>query len=482
MTTAVIIGGGISGLSSAYYLQKSARFSKILLLEASHRIGGWMKTEQMDGGAKFELGPRSLRASGKGSGFNTLCLIEELGLSDQTIHVARSAPAAINRFIYANGKLNMIPNRFLSFFKTIPPFSQPMFLYLLKDMMSKTPTDEADETIYDFITRNMHSDLGTYAVDPMCRGIFAGDSRQLSLQSCLPVLKEAEKLGDGSLFRGIMKKSKEPYVHSKECALFKRTRKERWATFSFKNGLQTLSDTVKDAVVSHPEVELCVNSPCESVSFSNGKAEVTVNGEKIVADHVVSSIYADDLAKLLPQNLEQLQNDLSMIPAVNTVVVVMEFDGEVMPPTVGFGHLLPSLEDKSLLGVIYDSCTFPEHDRTDKPSSRYTVMMGGAWYDHLTEVVPSMTEDALGRYAVSALKKQLNISEDPSMVHVEKLHNSIPQYLVGHEEKLQRISAVIEIEELPLSLVGSSYRGVSVHDCIDNARLEMEKITHMDLM
>ncbi|WAR30535.1 PPOX-like protein [Mya arenaria] len=376
MTTAVIIGGGISGLSSAYYLQKSARFSKILLLEASHRIGGWMKTEQMDGGAKFELGPRSLRASGKGSGFNTLCLIEELGLSDQTIHVARSAPAAINRFIYANGKLNMIPNRFLSFFKTIPPFS---------------------------------------------------DSRQLSLQSCLPVLKEAEKLGDGSLFRGIMKKSKEPYVHSKECALFKRTRKERWATFSFKNGLQTLSDTVKDAVVSHPEVELCVNSPCESVSFSNGKAEVTVNGEKIVADHVVSSIYADDLAKLLPQNLEQLQNDLSMIPAV-------------MPPTVGFGHLLPSLEDKSLLGVIYDSCTFPEHDRTDKPS------------------------------------------EDPSMVHVEKLHNSIPQYLVGHEEKLQRISAVIEIEELPLSLVGSSYRGVSVHDCIDNARLEMEKITHMDLM
>jgi len=109
-------------------------------------------------------------------------------------------------------------------------------------------------------------------------------------------------------------------------------------------------------------------------------------------------------------------------------------------------------------------------------------MMGGAWSDHLREVVPSMTDADLGQYAVTALQKQLKLTAEPSFIHVEQLTNCIPQYLVGHDNVLNAISQAVRSQNLPLSLVGSSYRGASVHDCIYNARLEMEVITGKDLL
>ncbi|KAL4229963.1 hypothetical protein ACF0H5_010354 [Mactra antiquata] len=473
MSTAVVIGGGISGLSSAYYLQKTSHFSKILVLESSNRLGGWMKTVTTPQSAKLEMGPRSVRPVGL-AGLNTLLLSEELGLSDEVVPVLRSSPAASDRYIYANGKMNALPKKPLSLLTKKPPFSRPLFRYFLNDYVArKRPGDAPDESAYDFFSRRFDEDFAKYALDPLCRGIFAGDCRQLSLKSCFPMLHDAE-LRSRSVIIGMLK-NRTKVKPIRKCQLFERKQAEKWASFSFRNGLQQLPYTLSEVLKQNPNVEISKHSSCSDLEFNDDGAKLTVNGESVQADHVVSSIYSADLASILADKHEDLRSFLKNIPAVDTVVACFEFDEEIkMRP--GFGHLTPSFVNSCVLGVIYDSCTFPEHDRPDKKSTRFTVMMGGSWFDDLKKAVPSMSNKDLGHFALDALKTQLGITAKPSNVCVEHLPNCIPQYVLGHDNVLKNLSSIIEKQKLPLSLVGSSYKGPSVNDCINNARLEMERV------
>jgi oxygen-dependent protoporphyrinogen oxidase len=327
-----------------------------------------MKTVNTADGAKMEMGPRSIRPVGP-SGFNTLYLAEEVGLANDVVPVLNSQPAARNRFIYANDRLNKMPNSLMSIFKTIPPFSKPLFKYVYHDFVTSKDSKE-DESIYDFISRRFDEDLANYFIDPMCRGIYAGDCRKLSIKSCFRLLHSAEEK-HGSVLKGLVAKiSKKKDPPAKLCDLVLKKTNEKWASYSFKQGLQQLSDGLRDAVSQNPAVEIAMNSRCSDLCFSNGKATLTVNGDVIQADHVISSIYANDLAKCLSKDHSALSNNLSRIPAVDAVVTCMEFDGNIQLPAPGFGHLTPSFENSCVLGVIYDSCTFPQHDRPDKPSTR----------------------------------------------------------------------------------------------------------------
>lgn len=314
------------------------------------------------------MGPRSIRPVGA-AGLNTLSLAEELGLSDEIIPVLQTSPAAKNRFIYANDRLNVMPSGLFSLFRKVQPFSRPLVMYAYKDF--KTPANtKDDESVYSFITRRFSEDVAKYAVDPLCRGIYAGDCRKLSVKSSFSPLYQAEKK-HGSVMKGLLAVLKEKKVNTGKISnLSIRRTNERWASFSFKQGLQQFSDSLRDATMQNPAVEVVMNSPCSHLSFSNGKALLTVNGDTINADHVVSSIYAQNLAELLPEDQSSLIKNLSSIPAVDAVVVCMEFDGKIKLPVPGFGHLLPSFENSCVLGVIYDSCAFPEHDRPDVPSTR----------------------------------------------------------------------------------------------------------------
>ena len=107
--------------------------------------------------------------------------------------------------------------------------------------------------------------------------------------------------------------------------------------------------------------------------------------------------------------------------------------------------------------------------------------MGGAWYDDLKTVVPSMSEAELGKFADEQLSTQLGFNHEPTNVHVAKLQDCIPQYVIGHSNRVERIFGTIKDRKLPLSLVGSSYKGVSVNDCIYNTKLEVENITGVTL-
>ncbi|XP_046335282.2 protoporphyrinogen oxidase-like [Haliotis rufescens] len=470
MSTAVILGGGVSGLAAVYYLQRqtAAKFAKIILLEGSDRLGGWVRSTRYDNGAVFEHGPRSLRPVGD-SGINSLLLAEELGLTNQILPCLSTSAAAKNRFLFIDGQVHVLPNSLKSIMTTQAPFSKPMILSGLKELLTKKG-DNSDETVHGFVARRFGSELADYAVDPMCRGIFAGDCRNLSIDACFPILTNLER-EHGSVIKGMLKPKKRDIPSS---SLVRAAKLEKWVSWSLKTGLQELTDAMSTVIGQNSATEVRTSTPCMGIEvLHDGRLKVKTEGEDITADHIFSGVYSKDLGSLLPPS--PFQDNLMQIPAVSVVVINVEYEGLQLPHE-GFGHLLPSFESGPVLGVIYDSCTFPEHNRADMAdSTRLTVMLGGAWFDDLVKLT-NLDESHLNQIALDTLKTQLGITEKPTRTYVTLQKNCIPQYVLGHNQRLSSMDRYLADTRLPLSLIGSSYRGPSVNDCIYNTRQTVEKI------
>ncbi|OWK50914.1 Protoporphyrinogen oxidase [Lonchura striata] len=149
-------------------------------------------------------------------------------------------------------------------------------------------------------------------------------------------------------------------------------------------------------------------------------------------------------------------------------------------PWQGFGHLVPSSEDPALLGIVYDSVAFPEHDGTPvtpgKPPLRLTVMLGGAWFRQSFGDPALVAPELLLRRARAAVSDHLGLAGTPTHAIVRVQQDCIPQYTLGHWERLERIQRFLKEQQLPLSLIGASYSGVSVNDCIASAKAAVGRI------
>uniref|UniRef100_A0A673FKD2 Protoporphyrinogen oxidase n=1 Tax=Sinocyclocheilus rhinocerous TaxID=307959 RepID=A0A673FKD2_9TELE len=196
-----VLGGGIGGLSACHHLSKSPNVSKIVLLERSGRCGGWLSSIRRDDGAVFEQGPRGVRPAGA-VGRNTLNMVSELGLESEILPVTKDHVASKNRFLYVKGQLHKMPSGPGGVVRTIPPFSRPIIQSILKEILIRKGTEE-DESVHAFVSRRLGSELANIAIDSLCRGVFAGDSRQLSVRSCFPPLYEAER-SRGSVVLGML--------------------------------------------------------------------------------------------------------------------------------------------------------------------------------------------------------------------------------------------------------------------------------------
>jgi len=189
--TCVVLGGGISGLAAAYRLaQIHPSPKRIVLLEAGSRVGGWIHSTKNEDGVVFEHGPRTMRPVGE-SGTTTLNLLEELQLRDQVINVPHKHPSSLNRYIYLNSKLVRLPLQMSAVFKTLPPFRRPLLAAGLRDLFTAKNTEE-DESIFNFISRRLGPDVAEFVIDPVVRGVCAGDAREISVKLLLKTLKDWE--------------------------------------------------------------------------------------------------------------------------------------------------------------------------------------------------------------------------------------------------------------------------------------------------
>ncbi|XP_072049287.1 protoporphyrinogen oxidase-like [Amphiura filiformis] len=478
----VVIGGGITGLSAAFflrrYVRKNGKEPKIVVLEGSKRLGGWIHSVRTEEGAVHELGPRTLRPAGC-AGQTTINLACALGLyhEHKVVAVRRDHPSAKNRFIYANGKLHKLPNSLLSLIRKQEPFSKPLLSYAWNEFfVPKSPLE--DESVYDFSHRRFGKEVTEYMVDAMCRGIYAGDARELSVRSCFPLLHKYEQQHGGIIKGGYQATQVRPEKDSflAHDDLMQKEHREKWSVWTLKGGLQTLVEKLEWRL-GIDRVVINTGETCSHLEFvdeeesEGGKkvAIVTAGGKKWQADHVVSCIPSHNLGQLMEEEHDQFAEILKSIKSVTVATVNLEYEGSVLTEE-GFGYLVPSNQTSNVLGVVFDSCALPQLNRTGKgKTTRLTCMMGGAWFHDLFGDPQNVDSDHLLSIAKEAVRDHLGITATPVYSAVNIQRDCIPNYKVGHHKVLDDLDDYVREQSLPLTLLGSSYRGVSVNDCIYEA-------------
>ncbi|XP_012673464.1 protoporphyrinogen oxidase [Clupea harengus] len=470
--TVAVLGGGIGGLSACYHLSKSPQVSKVVVLEGSGRCGGWLSSTRREDGAVFEHGPRGVRPAGA-VGTNTLNMVSELGLESELLPVTYDHVASKNRFIYVGGQLHKMPSGLGGVIRTSPPFTQPILQSVMKELLVKRSKEE-DESVHAFVSRRLGSELADIAIDSLCRGVFAGDCRALSVRSCFPPLYRAEQARGSIVLGMVFGSGGGPVVTPSDLAT--RSSKESWAQWSLRRGMQMLPEALEDVLNNKDHVELHKHAPVKTVNATGSGCEIKLeDGCTVMADHVIAALPAKSLASMLPPTAQPMSQQLREIASVTVAVVNLEYEGSVLPVT-GFGHLVPSSEDSGLLGVVYDSVPFPQHNRTGVPSTRLTVMMGGAWFQETFGDPDSVSEQRLLERASQAVTSHLGVTAAPIWSCVALLKDCIPQYHLGHWKRLESMRKYISDHNMPLTLVGASYDGVSVNDVIFSGRTAAERL------
>ncbi|KAM3872639.1 protoporphyrinogen oxidase [Diretmus argenteus] len=471
MRTVAVLGGGIGGLAASYYLAKSPQISKVIVLESSGRYGGWLWSTRRSDGAVFEHGPRGIRPAGP-VGRNTLNMVEDLGLESEILPVTYNHAASKNRYLYVNGKLHKMPSGIGGVLRTTPPFSRPLLLSVAMEMLVKKSKME-DESVHSFVSRRLGKELADMAIDSLCRGVFAGDCRKLSVRSCFPPLFNAEQLR-GSVVLGMMLGSGPgPVVIPGPLA--QRSSTDSWAQWSLRRGLESLPEAITGWLTQSGKVQLHRHATVKQLRRSASSWEIHLEDGTISADHIISALPAKALSTVLPSSFQPLIQQLQDISTATVAVVNLEYEGSVLPVT-GFGHLIPSSENLGVLGVVYDSVPFPQHNRPNGDTTRLTVMMGGAWFQEVFGAPEEVTEECLLAAATEAVHCQLGVTTAPSWSRVALHKDCIPQYHLGHWRRVESMRSYIRKKLLPLSLAGSSYDGVSVNDVIFSGRRAVEEL------
>lgn len=474
----IILGGGIGGLSAAFYhFKKFGIKENVKLFEAANRFGGWIQTDtsRVDENVRFEHGARTLRPIGE-RGFNTLVMCAELGLNDALLPIVSSHPAAKNRMLAINNQLYSLPSNIPSMFKIMPPFKRPLALELMRDIVNRYNGERLiDDTMYNFVERRFGTVVAKYLISSMLCGICAGDAKEISVKFLLKTFFEYEQQY-GNITMGLVKKAftarKQSHASIEQDAnvsLVKRAREEHWSTYSMENGMERLPKVLVECLQQN-SIQLNLNSKCDNVEFvDKHSVAVTINGHKHMTESLISSLPAFEISRLLQQQHPVLANELQQIPYVDVAVINLQYTSDLLP-SPGFGFLVPPSENSPILGVIYDSACF---DMGDK-NTVLTVMMGGKWFQ--SKFGNNVTEAELLDKALGQLRSILKIDEPPNDYKVNILRKCIPQYVVGHYERIERIHDYIRANQLPLKLCGSAIDGVGVNDVIYSAKQIVQSI------
>lgn len=356
-----ILGGGISGLSAAYYSLQNKKLGSIVLYEASDRLGGWIQSINSNNGVIFEKGPRTIRPGGI-AGENTLELIDQLNLKNKIIPIKNTHPAARNRLIYVNKKLHLLPNSLSSFFKVQEPFNRRLISILWNDLTTPKALKE-DDSIYNFIERRLGKDVADYLISPMICGICAGNAKEISVNFLMKNAFEYEQKY-GSITKGFLmnqlkniSKKKKDETNMNKLDLKRRSQEERWSVWGLEGGLEQLPIAMKNKLDSNPSMKIFKNKKCEQITFKPNLIELSIDGKVEKFRKIVSSLSAKSLAPLLQRQHPQLSRELEAIPSATVAVVNLYFSSNVLPMEA-FGFLIPPDENLPILGVIFDSCVF----------------------------------------------------------------------------------------------------------------------------
>lgn len=445
----VIVGGGISGLSLAYFLLERRPSLDIIILESEKRPGGKIWTDKVDG----------FLCEGGVNGFldnrpRTLELVAKLALTP-----LRSNDAARKRYIFSEGKLHLLPESPVAFFSSNLLSLYGRFRILYEIFAPKGRKD--DETLAEFARRRLGKEAYEKLIDPMASGIYAGDPETMSLKSCFPRIHELEK-NYGSLIRAMMKLKKEAKKTGKKVGPG-----PGGVLTSFYDGMEVMINSLKDRLGER----LKTGSKVVSIDKKGDSYILYLSDNSILeTDAVVIAAPAHAASEML----HSLNKDISLIlkgifyPAVSVACLGYK-KGKIQQPD-GFGFLVPKREGKKILGTLWDSNIFP--NRAPEGYVLFRSMLGGA----RASEIAMQEEGRLIQVVMDELKGIMDIKTQPDFVKIYKHEKGIPQYPVGHVKRLKDMDQIVNRYRW-LYLTGNSYRGIGVNDCIENSYELAERIT-----
>ncbi len=477
MKSVAIIGGGITGLTAAFYLQR--RGVSVAVYEASGRVGGVIQSLRRDG-YLAEFGPNTILETSP----KIAALVRDAGLESRKLN---PDPKAESRYVVRYGRPILMPGSPLGFFST-ELFSYKAKIAVLREAFVSPQRNGVEESIGQFVIRRFNQEFLDHAIDALVGGIYAGDPYRLSVTHAFPKLKALED-NYGSMIRGQLFGGRERKKRG-EIA------KDRAPKFSFDEGLQVLPDTLRARLGAAVRLNTTVTRLTEAPA--GWTLDLQEGGGESRAEHgaVIFCGTAPRLAELkielLSESAAPLSPSLSSdgqgvaagrergrplnlvafseirYPPVASVVLGFRRE-DVAHPCMGFGMLIPKIAGFKSLGTLFSSSLFP--NRAPAGHLTLTTYVGGERYPELA----SLPEAKLVALVYEDLRALLGVRGQPTFQHCVLYPQAIPQYNVGYG-RFKDLMTRIEAQAPGFFLAGHYRDGVSLSDSIGSGINVVERV------
>ncbi len=433
MKRCAIVGAGISGLSAAYFLQRHSEEFEIHLYEAGSRVGGVIRTDQIEE-AIVEAGPDSFLTQKKRAA--ELC--KELGLGDRLVG---SNDATRKTYIFHSGELHALPEGLFLMVPTKPQSFMATNLISWPGKFAAIPDlflnpEEVDLPVAEFIEKRFGQEILELIAEPMLAGIYGADVSELGLQSALPQIWEMQK--KGSLIRSLMGRGDSGG----------RPRESLFTTLS--DGMESLVNRLREK--------------CNGVDFRlNSRVAAVVNADGFwkINDQIydIVMLATSSVPEIVSVHGPDITSLIRSVHRNSAIVVAMIFAGMRRD---GFGWLVPRSERRSVLAGTYVSNKFPGRTKGDRFLVRLFIGgdQAGFWLER--------SDDEITREASSELRRIAGIDETPLFSRIYRWKNAMPEYRVEHKRLIEKLEE-LRRQETGLYLTGNYFSGVGISDCIQHA-------------
>jgi oxygen-dependent protoporphyrinogen oxidase len=457
MKRIAIIGGGIAGLAAAFYLERARRSGAPLdwlLLEKSGRLGGVIRSEQRDGYV-LEAGPDSfLTMKPAGAEF-----CHDLGIADQLIS---SNDADRKTYIVVHGRLVPIPDglEFMVPTRVMPMATTPLFswstkLGMAKEWFSAAGTHNGDESVADFVRRHFGQEMVDRVAEPLLAGVYGGDADQMSVRAVLPRFAEMER-ESGSLVRATLKARK---TRTKSSAA------PQPLFTSLKNGMQEM---VHAAAAALPLDNVRLGQTVTAIERCGAGWVVKTESRSEPFDAVILATPAQTSATLLREVNQDLVNGLRQIKYSSSAAVVLGYDRPITLPA-GHGFLVPRTDGRKMLACTFVHRKFPF--RAPEGASLLRCFVSSSRVPDLI----TQSDHWLLSTMLAEIKEILQVRETPRFAQIYRWDCALPQYSTGHLERVTEMEKILA--DMPgLQMIGNSFHGVGIPDCIKSGKAAAEKL------
>jgi len=457
-STYAIIGGGISGLSAAFYLQKKFPEAAITVYESSERLGGVLKTVRngnflVEASADmFVTQPRS-----------AIELCRDLGIEAQLL---QTQPVDDRAFIGLGKKIFPVPQGLSMMVPTIPqPILESALLsdegkarFLAEDEIDAVTTDQ-DESLKSFAVRRFGIEAYEKIIQPMVSGIYTADPEKLSMHATMQRFVDMER-EHGSLITALKNNRNKGDAQASGA---------RYGMFRTPtNGMETLVTSIVNAL---PRVEFKTNTMVSTIAPKHSPAKgVGWNVDKQFYNGIVLATPAAASATMIVETDPKLANALSGISTASSAIVVMGVSRESLKTNFrGYGIIYPHVDDGQVIALSFSSNKFAGRCGDEEVLIR--CFIGGALQSELVD----LKDEELLEIAIAQLEQSVGFKGEPLFTDVFRWKQCMPQYHLGHLDRVKEIEQRVEPHQ-GLEIAGNSYWGVGIPACIASGKSAAERL------